>query len=58
MQKVHYALLEAQTEKLLISRIESKIKEFDTKAVEKLMRGVKAKLKSIGKDGKMGFFII
>ena len=51
VQKVYEGGWEAQTKEQLIHRIESKIKEFDSKAVEKLMRGVKAKLKYIGKDG-------
>ena len=51
VQKVYEGGWEAQTKEQLIHRIESKIKEFDSKAVEKLMRGVKAKLKYISKDG-------
>ena len=36
---------------LLIRRVESKMKEFDTNFVESLLDGVKAKVKSIGDNG-------
>ena len=47
---------EANTEQLLIRRIESKIKEFDTNFVESLSEGVKAKVKSIGDNGVHALF--
>jgi hypothetical protein len=37
----------SSNEQHLIRRIESKLKEFDTKSVENLMEGVKGRLKSI-----------
>lgn len=54
-QKVYEGGWEAKTEQQLIRRINSKIKEFDSKCVEKLMKGVKAKLKSIGNDGVFSY---
>lgn len=50
-QKVYEGGWEAKTEQQLIHRIESKLKEFDLNFVETLMEGVKAKVKSIGKNG-------
>jgi hypothetical protein len=41
----------AKNEQQLIRRIESKLREFDSKSVEKLMEGVKGKLKSIADTG-------
>ena len=38
---------EAKTEKLLICRIESKMKKFDTNFVESLLEGVKAYISNI-----------
>ena len=60
-QKVYEGGWEATSEQQLVRRIQSKIKEFDLKSVEKLMTGVKAKLKSFDDDGvfsylKKGFF--
>ena len=54
-QKVYEGGWEAKTEQRLIRRINSKIKEFDSKDVEKLMKGVKAKLKSIGNNGVFSY---
>ncbi len=50
-QKVYEGRWETKNEMSLTRRIKFKIKEFYSKYVELLMRGVKAKLKSIGKDG-------
>lgn len=50
-QKVYEGGWEAQTEQQMINRIKCKIKEFDVKSVESLMRGIKAKVKSIGVNG-------
>jgi hypothetical protein len=44
-QKVYEGDWGAKTEQQLIYRIESKIKEFDLKFVQSLMKGVKAKMK-------------
>ena len=44
-KKVYEGDWEAKTEQQLISRVESKIKEFDLNFVECLMKGVKAKIK-------------
>jgi hypothetical protein len=50
-QKVYEGGWESTTEQQLIRRIESKLKEFDLNYVKSLMAGVKAKLRSIAKDG-------
>ena len=50
-QKVYEGDWGAKTEQQLISRIESKIKEFDLKFVQSLLKGVKAKIKKIGQHG-------
>ena len=57
-QKVYEGGWEATSEEQLVRRIESKIKEFDLKSVEKLMTGVKAKLKSIADDGIFSYLKI
>ena len=54
-QKVYEGGWEAKTEQQLIRRIDSKINEFMLKDVEKLMRGVKAKVKSISEDGVFSY---
>ena len=54
-QKVYERGWEATSEQQLVCLIESKIKEFDLKSVEKLMIGVKAKLKSIADDSVFSF---
>ena len=46
---------EVTIEQQLVRRIESMIKEFDLKSVEKLMTEVKAKLKSIADDGVFSY---
>ena len=46
---------EAKTEQLLIRRIESKMKEFDTNFVS-LFEGVKAKVRSKGDNGVYALF--
>ena len=46
-QKVYEGGWEAKTEQRLIDRIHRKLREFDLKFVESLMRGVKAKVKSL-----------
>ena len=53
--KVYENGWEATSEDQLIRRIESKIKEFDLKSVEALMKGIKGKLKSIGEDGVFSY---
>ena len=50
-QKVYDGGWQAKTEDQLINRIKSKLKEFDSSYVESLMKGVKAKVKSIGQNG-------
>jgi len=50
-QKVYDRGWQAKTEDQLINRIKSKLKEFDSSYVESLMKGVKAKVKSIGQNG-------
>ena len=47
-QKVYEGGWKADTDQLLIRRIECKMKEFDTNFVESLLEGVKAKVRSIG----------
>ena len=42
---------EDNTEQQLIRLIESKMKEFDTHFVESLLKGVKAKFRSIDENG-------
>ena len=54
-QKVYEGGWEATSEQQLVRRIESKSKEFGLKSVEKLMTGVKAKLKSIADDGVFSY---
>ena len=54
-QKIYEGGWEAKTEQQLIRRIDSKINEFMLKDVEKLMRGVKAKVKSISEDGVFSY---
>lgn len=54
-QKVYDRGWEATSEQQLVRRIESKLKEFDSKSVEKLMRGCKAKLKSIAEAGVFSY---
>jgi hypothetical protein len=43
--------LGTKTDKQLIRRIKSKMKEFDKNFVKNLLEGVKAKVKSIGDNG-------
>jgi len=43
--------LGGQTEQQLIRRIKSKMKKFDKNFVESLLKGGKAKVKSIGDNG-------
>ena len=50
-QKVYEEGWEATSDQQLVRRIQPKIKEIGLKSVEKLMTGVKAKLKSIADDG-------
>ena len=50
-QKIYEGDWEANTEQLLIRRIGSKMKEFDTNFVESLLERVKAKFTSIGDNG-------
>ena len=50
-QKVYEGGWQTTTEEELISRIKQKLKEFDSNTVKSLMRGVKAKLRKIGKNG-------
>ena len=45
-QKVNEGGWEANTEQLLIRRIESKMKEFDTNFVERLLEGAKTNVRS------------
>ena len=54
--KVYEESWEANTEQLLICRIESKMKEFDTHFVESLLEGVKAKVRSIVDNGVYALF--
>jgi hypothetical protein len=55
-QKVYEGGWEAKTAEQLINRIKLKLKEFDLNFVESLMRGVKAKLKSIAKEGVFSLY--
>jgi len=55
-QKVYEGGWEVETEKQLIRRIKSKMKEFDKNFVESLLEGVKAKVKSIGENGVYSLF--
>ena len=55
-QKVYEGGWEAKTEQRLIDRIHRKLREFDLKSVEYLMRGVKAKVKSIGQHWVFSLF--
>ena len=50
-QKIYEGGWEAKTEQQLISRIESKMKEFDRNVVESLLEGVMSKVRSIGNNG-------
>ena len=54
-QKVYESGWAAKNEQQLIRRIESKLREFDSKSVEKLMEGVKGKLKSIADAGVFSY---
>ena len=55
-QKVYEGGWEATTEQQLIDRIHRKLREFDLKCVESLIRGVNAKVKSIGQHGVFSLF--
>ena len=55
-QKVYERGWEAKTKQLLIRRIESKMKEFDTNFVDSLLEGVKANVRSIGDNGVYALF--
>jgi hypothetical protein len=48
--------LEGKSEAQLIARIKAKLSTFDTNFVESLMKGVKAKFKSIGQTGVYSLF--
>ena len=54
-QKVYDGGYEAKNDEHLISRIKSKMKEFDFSYVENLMKVVKEKIKSIGQNGILSF---
>ena len=59
MASAHYSNeggWEATTEQQLIDRIHRKLRKFDLKCVESLMRGVKAKFKSKGQHGVFPLF--
>ena len=47
---------ETKTEQQSIRRIESKMEEYDANFVESLLKGVKAKVKSIGDNGAYALF--
>ena len=50
-QKVYEGGWQASTEQVLIDRIKLKLKEINLNFLKPLMKGVKAKLKSIADDG-------
>ena len=56
VKKVYERGWEANKEQQLIRRIESKMEEFDTNFVESLLKGVMAKVKSIGDNGVYALF--
>ena len=56
-QKVYQRGWEATTEQQLTDRIHRKLRELDLKCVESQMRGVKAKVKSIGQHGVFSLLI-
>ena len=50
-QKIYEGGWQASTEQVLIGRIKLKLKEFDLNFLQSLIKGVKAKLRSIADDG-------